>query len=208
MKEVLLGVKQFPQPSPKKNPGGDCFACALKAVVDHFYPDDPIPFDDAWNAWMRESMGGGKVLSNVWPTLHSAIYSLPDRYRLEREYDLPIGSVNIERYSHAWGLGISSTDWAHRMEAWLSAGWVAMIEMELEGHGPMRGEYVNHTDHFAVVDGIRHYWKPHDHVQGAATLMHDAHVVCSARGSSWKEVGNLIWKHGVAGLFLVRRRWD
>lgn len=207
MAEILHNVAPFPQPSPKKNPGGDCFACSLKAAVDFLYPERPVPFDLAWDAWTCESSGGGVILSNTWPTLRTAVYALHAHgYRVEIRRDLVLPSFDVDTWSHAWWDCEPTGDWAYRLEAWLSAGWVALAEMNLAGSGRYTADgLVNHIDHFVILDGQRHFWQAHPAIDGAATLDHETHVVCSARGSYWIRTQDLLRKHGVAGLTLLRR---
>ena len=208
MSEIIRNVAPFPQPSPAKNPGGDCFACTLKAVVDALYPERPIPFDAAWEAFKVEAYGGGKVLSNCWPTMESAVYALRgEGYDLAVRRDFALAEVDLEHWSYAWGVRVDENAWAYRLEAWLAAGWLASVEMNYAGVGPVdvaRCRF-NGTDHFACVDGQRHFWKESATVKGASSLEHETHVVCSARGAYWIDTGDLLWKHGVGAIYLVRR---
>lgn len=203
MIERVAGVQPFYQPAPARNPGGDCFACALTAAVRHLVPERPVEFDTVWECFLIEPYGGGpKVLSNSWPTMRTAIYALGQHgYELETTKDL-VSEVRPDSWSHAWGLEIPEMAWAYRLEAWLAAGWVALAEVNFQGSGPWTGEYQNTIDHFVVLDGVRHYWKKHD---SGVSLEHDVHVVCSARGAYWIDAGDLLRKHGTAGLTLVRR---
>ena len=206
-REVLRGIAPFPQPQQKRNPGGDCFACAMTAVVRAEFPDRPIQFEQVWEAWKVEASDGSKVLSNSWPTCWTAAHALGDDYRMECRYDLVRPETRMEWFSQAWGQVMApEEEWSYRLEAWLSAGWLAMVEVNLSGGGPFTEDLRhNVTDHFIVLDGMRHYWKAHEAVSGAWSLKHDAHVVCSARGCYWIGVRDLLLKHGANGLFLMRR---
>lgn len=210
MREVLRGIEPFPQPQPKRNPGGDCFACAMTAIVRAEYPERPIPFDQVWETWRVETVGGDMALSNGWPTCWTAGHRLGDGYKMECRYDLVRPETDISTWSHAWGhMTAPQEEWSHRLEAWLAAGWLAMAEVNFAGSGPYAADLrANATDHFVVLDGIRHYWKPHTAVSGAWSLEHEAHVVCSARGRYWIDVRDLLLKHGANGLFLMRRAME
>lgn len=206
MTEIVRGIKPFPQPSPSKNPAGDCFACSLKAVIDGLFPDTPVAFEDAWEAWKGEAYGGGKVLSNTWPTCYHACYRMKALgYDIEVFRDLVIPHFDVDTWSHAWGASIPEWPWAYRMEAWLSAGWLALAEMNYAGAGHFTADgSMNHTDHFVAIDGQRQFWKKHPTLD-AHSLSHETHVVCSAKGAYWIDTQTLLRRHGVAGLTLIRK---
>ena len=206
MTEIIRNIAPFPQPVPNKNPGGDCFACSLKAVIDGLFPERPIPFDAAWESFKVEAYGGGTVLSNTWPTMRRAIASIRDRgYDLQTRHDIALVAVDIETWSYTWGLSINEEEWSYRLEAWLSAGWLALAEVNFAGTGPITPNgYRSSADHFVCLDGQRHFWKPNLEF-GGASLDHETHVVCSARGAYWINTADLLRKHGAAGLILVRK---
>jgi hypothetical protein len=217
---VLHGVKPFPNPEPKRNPGGDCFACALKAVVDYFYPEKPIDFDTAWECFQREqtNQDGSKSthLTNHWGRwgFESAVSNLYHKgYSFETEPFLLHPKINIEQYSHAWGWFPFDQDWSQHAEAWLSNGWVMLVEMSLDPVGPFDEKgYHNHPDHFAIIDGQKRGWYKRAHSGSGTTfysggLVHESHLVCSARGGCerWIETKDLLHKHGVNGALLIRK---
>lgn len=205
--EVLRGVAPFMQPSPAKNPGGDCFACALTAAVCHFYPEKPLDFDAAWESFKRSSSSGEPVLSNSWGSIWYAAHALRQQgYELEVHLDLVVPQYDVRRFSHAWYHSIPTHDWAPRLEAWLAAGWLALAEMDYDGQGPVRPDgSLNVIDHFVLLDGQRDFWKRSETLPGSAALAHETHVVCSAKGAYWIDTRDLLFKHGVAGLTLIRR---
>lgn len=210
-REILVNVERFPQPLPKRNPGGDCFACALTAVVRHLYPEKLIDFNVAWEAFLVESSDGTKVLSNSWATMgHTAPYALYEHgYRLEIYKDIVQREVDLERNSHAWFRSKPAQDFSKHLEAWLSAGWLAIVEMAIDGGGPYTPQgQANHTDHFVVLDGQRGFWEQDKNVPKAQSWKNETHVVCSAKGSYWIDTGDLMQQHGVAGLILFRRGLD
>lgn len=205
MIEVFRGVAPFPQPSPARNPGGDCFACALTAAVRALYPEHPIAFEAAWDAFKAKNSSGDEVVSNSWGSFERAVWRLRELgYALELRHDIVTPRVDLRHWSHAWWFAIPDDEWAYRLEAWLAAGWIALAEMDFDGKGPYTPEgYVNSIDHFVVLDGQRHLWKRLEHTSGSA-LEHETHVVCSARGAYRMRTHDLLLKHGVAGLTLVR----
>src|SRR6185312_15435470 len=178
MSEILLGVRRFPQPIPHKNAGGDCFACALTAAVNFLFPEKPVAFDDVWNCFLVQASDGKPLLSNCWPTMYRAICELRSRgYAIEHRRDIVLPVFDVDTWSHSWWHAEPTHEWACRLEAWLSAGWVALAEMNLDGKGLFNADgTMNAIDHFAVLDGQRHYWKKHPTVEGAASLSHETHV--------------------------------
>lgn len=207
MVEVLLNVTPFPNPSPGRNPGGDCFACSLTAAMRYLFPERLISFDDAYGCFLEKHDDGKEYLRNTWWGMRQAMYQTKDLgYDIEVFKDLVTPTFDRESHSHAWWKFQPDGEWSYRLEAWLSAGWVALAEMDSEGKGPFTSEgYHNHINHFVVLDGIRHYWKPSENVKGASSLDHDVHVVCSRKGAYWIPVHDLLHKHGTAGLWLLRR---
>lgn len=206
MIEVLLNVQPFMQPTPKRNPGGDCFACALTAAVRYLYPDNPVDFNRAWDGFIVESSDGTPMLSNTWSTMWCAACSLHPDYPMEVRHDLVMPTWEIERHGNCWWRPRIMPEWAYRLEAWLSAGWVALTEVSLEPHGPLLPDgRENMNDHFVVLDGQRHFWKDIAHFPGAKSLAHETHVVCSAKGAYWIDTDQLLHKHGAAGLYLLRK---
>lgn len=212
--EILLGVKQFQQPLPKRNPGGDCFACSLKAAVDYLYPDKPLDFNTSWEAFLVPSYSGGKdgasekkVLSNCWRTMAWTAPHALDDYNIEVHRDIVMPLPDLDNWSYSWGFRVHEQEWAKRLEAWLSAGWVAIAECSLDPTPAVTEKgRINHTDHFVVLDGQRSFWQESSVVSGASSLEHETHVVCSARGSKWFKTWDLINLHGVNALVLLRKR--
>lgn len=51
MGEVLLGVEREPQPTPTRNEGGDCYACALIAALRYLFPDRESPTFEDCDRW-------------------------------------------------------------------------------------------------------------------------------------------------------------
>lgn len=205
MSEFLRGVAPFMQPKPARNPGGDCFACALTAAVRSLYPDRPLAFDSAWECFKAKNSSGDEVVSNSWGSFEAAVWRLRELgYPLEFRRDIITPRVDLSHWSHAWWFAIPDGEWAYRLEAWLSAGWIALAEMELDGKGPYTPEgCINVIDHFVVLDGQRIGWESMS--GGGQALEYHTHVVCSAKGAYWMRTRELLLKHGVAGLTLIRR---
>jgi len=221
---MLLNVKPFMQPNPHKNPGGDCFACSLKVVVDYLYPEKPLSFDDAFSCFEDETGGcgivdcgrkgkGNKFLSNHWSGFYRALQNLHDLdYRLDWEIDVIHPEVDKDRWSYSFGWQVNEMEWHRRVDNWLRAGWIIVIEMSYESIVNLQPERKNKyfgTDHFAVVDGQREFWKEHprkeDGAYTGASGKHETHVVCSGKGPYWIDTGDLHHYHGVNGFYAIRR---
>lgn len=204
---MIANVEPFRQPKPAKNPGGDCFACTITAAIRHFFPDRPIDFADAWDAFLEKTADKDAVLSNTWWTMRTKVFwKLREQgYPLEYRVDFVYPTFDLEHFSACWWRPIPVEAWAYRLEAWLSAGWVALVEMNFDGRGPTNPDgSANLNDHFVILDGQRHFWKPHSGVKGAHSLAHETHVVCSAKGGYWIETKDLLERHGVAAIILMR----
>lgn len=194
------------QPHPEKNPGGDCFACSLFAVLRHLFPDNHPDFDTVFDYFKVESISGSIGLNNVWSGFRDAVYKArADEYKVEIANDLVIPEFKPERYSHTWWLQFPDQEWSRRLEAWLSAGWVAVAEIDHEGRGPILDNgKINCPDHFVIIDGVRIGWQPIKTYPEAKEVVSEAHVVCSMKGKYWIDTIELIQKYGAAGLWLVR----
>lgn len=206
MIEVCHNLPPFPQPSPNRNPGGDCFACAMTAALRWLYPEDPVSFDAAWGYFMAETVGGGRTLSNSWPGLRSALYAAShDDRPLEVACDLVMPEFNREWYSYPWWRAHPPTeDYARRLEGWLRGGWVAFTEIAYGGGGPRRDGRDNHNDHIVLIDGVRSGWAPWNN--GARRMGHAVHVVCSTgRGAYWIDLDEWLAEYGGVGWWLCRR---
>jgi hypothetical protein len=195
------------QPSPVKNPGGDCFACALAAVLRHISGEE-VDFERVFHYWEQESDSGKSLVNNTWMGLQSAlINALRDGFDIEYVNDFVAPIWKPEVFGHAFWLSIPESQWARRLESWLSAGWVAMAVIDYDGRGPVlpNGKF-NCDNHFIAIDGFCSEYVPHETVAGAKIHVNSAHVVCSVRGAYWITIDDLLTKHGAAALWLVRKR--
>jgi hypothetical protein len=206
MREFLLGIQPFPQPSPHKNPGGDCFACALTAALRHLFPERPLEFEVAWNYFMAEVYKSDqKQLNNTWPGMRRAMYQAnSDGYRMSITSDIVRPNFDAEKWSHAWFQFVPVPEYTRRLEAYLRAGWVAVAEINYAGVGPSTPDgKLNGTDHFVLLDGVKWEWVPFE--SGGGFHREYVHVVCSAKGPYWIQTHDFLVKHGAAGWWLVRR---
>lgn len=160
-REFCHGVRVVPQPSPARNPGGDCFACATTAALRHFYGDKGPTFDQVWEAFQSvQKNGDGSTwthLDNTWSGMRRALYSLTTEWPLEIMADFVHPTFSdIERCSYSWsGGGVCGYDYARRLDAWLRAGNIAFAEIRYGAvetgpwHlGPEGKAYRSCIDHF------------------------------------------------------------
>lgn len=211
------------QPSPSRNPGGDCFACAVKMVVDYYYPEKPIDFNKVWECFESDGkcsfVGCGressKHLRNNWSGMYSAFQEL---YVLDYEFDwqvdIVVPEIRESTFSHSFGWSVPEMQWHRRVTNWLAAGWLILIEMSYDAANYADMTLKNHkhwsTDHFAVIDGQREFWhdypKKEDGSYAGAIGKHETHVVCSGKGPYWIDTGDLHYYHGVNAFYAVRRK--
>lgn len=206
MAGIVAGVEPVPQPSTRLNPGGDCFACVVAAVVNHLCPDHAITIEQAFGLFAETTTTGTPTTGNTWVGMQKALQ------RARYEHDVPIvcrtdiiqPRFDPAMWAHDWFHSEDATDFTERLEAWLSAGWVAIASYLFDGTGPYDGDLMGRsTDHFVLLDGARAAWE--DRGEGCSVLQHSVHVVCSVRGARWQTTRDLLRHHGVAGLILVRR---
>lgn len=206
------------QPSPERNLGGDCFACAFTAIMQHLFPEDPPTFDECFEYfasqyadWYDEDNNvhpGNKFTNNTWTGFYTSaiLHAIRDEehdYPLEYFADLVVPLFDPEDRSYSFYNYLPTTSWARRLEAWLSAGWIAVAEIDSEGRGPIRLDGItNDINHFIIVDGMKYEWKSID--EKSKSLNYLIHVVCSSKGAYWVNCDDLLRKYGAAGLWLIR----
>lgn len=218
MREALAAVERVAQPDRRLNPQGDCFACAFAAVLNHLVPERAMDVGEAYkvfNSITKYANSERYTCDNshggMLKALHHARFVLD--YPIEhRTHILTPRFTNLDdHFSHGWYAFEPWGDFTQHLEAFVSAGWVAVASMLYSGRGQMiedPGEpwpSIRATDHFVVLDGARELWEPCGS-EGSSTLNHYVHVVCSTgRGAYWIDARHLLRGHGVAGLILVRR---
>lgn len=122
MIEVCHNIPRVVQPTPARNPGGDCFACATTAGLRFLYPERTVELDDVWDMFVVEYYDGKaqdnlqKLRTAVGQFLRGGMSDVGDA-SLESVYkevsaEAPKTTVNntwggfpevLERVSHEWG---------------------------------------------------------------------------------------------------------
>lgn len=207
MIEVLRGVRAFPQPSPARNEGGDCFACASTAVLGALFPERPPTFDQVFE-WFREKYANSEreYISSTWQGMQAALWKARTAgYPIDVTTDAVEPRIDPQRWGYAWLPGEDETRYARRLEGWLRSGWLALVTIDYDGKGHQDEEgRVRSGNHFVVLDGTREGWEPGG-IEGAWSSTSSLHVVCSARGAYWIRALTFLRKHGGAAMLLVRR---
>lgn len=213
MSEFCHGIKPFLQPHPTKNEGGDCFACALTAILQHLYPKNPPSFEQCWNYFIGKYYykSDKDCLDHGWPGMRKALCkACDDGYKLDFEADIVKPEYDIETFSYAWWSFKPVSKYAQRLEGWLRCGYIALTEIDFYGKGAITPEgYNNSINHIVVLDGIKTYWKNRYDDNGkwsSASQEHEVHVVCSVKGEYWINIREFLTKYGGAGWWLVKRR--
>lgn len=243
---ILRGVARVPQPQPiRSQEGGDCFACALIAVLNHLVPEREATFEDTdrWfvGQWaeptglMREvifdladcldcppppglldrvretaiklrEQDNAPPTSNNWMGMDKAIWSARSNgWEVEVTYDMVIPQFDPRKWGYGWPIVWAGNAYAQRLEAWLSAGWVALTVCDLDGRGPIIDGKLNSTNHFLVLDGARTYWKQRE--DGVTSQASEVHVVDSSTRdiTGWRDAREWERMYGGTPWMLVRR---
>jgi hypothetical protein len=210
MIEVITGVQPFMQPHPYKSEGGDCFACAPYAALRYLFLDKEFTFEDIWECCVQNYTDKGEpIIRRSWGVTHIALGKARQSLGLGIEwmYDVVeplhwrekiVGTAWYHRYP-------SDSEYINRLEAYLSSGWIALIEMAYDGGGPYKTNgQRNHCDHIALIDGVRSYWEKHESLK-ASYQKSEIHIVCSAKGAYWMPLKEAMESHGISGWLLLRK---
>lgn len=218
MREVLANVKQVAQPAQHLNTDGDCFACAFAAVLNHLVPERAMDVEEAYkvfNSITKYANSDRYTCDNshggMLKALHHARFVLDYPIAHRTHILTPRFSHLNDHFSYGWYGFEPWGDFTEHLEAFVSAGWIAIASMLYDGRGQMverPGEpwpAIRATDHFVVLDGTRELWEESESGD-SSSLNHYVHVVCSTgKGAYWIDTRHLLRGHGVAGLILVRR---
>jgi hypothetical protein len=211
--ECLAGVGPVPQPSPGINPGGDCFACATLALVRHFWPDEAAGQTVAavveW--WRTQPVYGHeeKVVGNTISYARRSLFNLPEPFRLEVMTDPWQSLISEEHQPHGLVYGVQN--YARRVEAYLSAGWVGLTSIRFAPAAPHflnpkpEGGYWNaSTDHMVLIDGVR--TTVQGETEGLGVHVDEVHIVCSVKGGYWIDERDLLREYGGRFIWWCRPR--
>lgn len=227
--EVLRGAKRFPNPLPPRNSGGDCFACATYSMVSLLFPErEDITWDALYKAWENPKFPG--QLDNTWPHYLEVFDRMARLFELPVERGIlftpPFSAWDIERNEPAWFRAPGEIYWWRDLQAYLSAGWLAIAHVNQFGSGPYEvGDpaqegYIHTTDHIVLIDGARQArvrrpqpkWYMEKYPESEPTWdtwEYQVHVVDSARSdqSGWHEARLWLYRHGASALHIMRRHY-
>lgn len=207
-----------PQPSPSRNPGGDCFACATFAIVRHLLPGQHCEdFHSIWERYQFEYEPNPDVTpgpnspthytQNDWLGYGRVLTKLGEEYGISHRYELIPPDYEPQRRNAPWFAGYL-TSWHNALAAHINAGHVLMGSIRFSATGQRHRGGLHDTDHAILVDGWRTVWRPVGAVPGARRQDIEYHVVCSARGAYWIDQDELVWCHGFGAWIAVSGKGD
>lgn len=188
-------VIPVPQPSPGVNPGGDCFVDAVE-----------------W--WRTQKVYGSDhqlAIGNTMSYARRSLVNLPDPMRLEVITDPWQQWISDEHQPHGPVYGIQN--YGERIEAYLSAGWVAFTDIVTHPGAPNflkpkpGGGYWNTSpDHNLLIDGVRTVVVGDQ--EGCGVHTNELHIVCSVRGAYWIDQDTWLREFGGRFIWWCRPRRD
>lgn len=212
MLEYCLNVEQTPQPSPRMNQYGDCFACALTSTLSHLFPERSVSLPKVFDFFKTQNSSGNEVVDCTFSGMENALknvkYNDDNSYDIEYRYDLVLPNFTHAydriKWNHEWWWFEPTQDWIYRLEGWLRMGFVGMIDILFSGEGPLNNDIkLRMVDHFVVVDGVKYGREATG--EETSSINYYAHIVCSVKGKYWIDIRDLLRKHGAAAFWLVRR---
>lgn len=207
MSELCINVKPYPQPRPRKNPAGDCFACALTAGLRHLFPDSYPDFNTVFDYFLVPMSGGGKTISNTWYGIQKAFTAaIEDGYSLESKVEILLPDFELDKWSYTFYRCYPSAErYNNRLEEMLKDGWIALQSINYDGKGAINTNgTINDSDHFVVVDGVKEQQETLS--ECCDILQHYVHVVCSVKGGYWIKTADFMLKHGASAWLFIRRK--
>ena len=222
MTEFSHGVEPVRQPRPPISKGGDCFACSVLAILRHLFPEREVTLEFVHKVFESEYTTGGTYYQNTWDGYDHALHRLSSGYfhddkRFEKfdiEYRRFYPVFNMEHlrlHNPHWNNPGGYTDWGWMVDAFLRAGYLLLVEMNSDGEGPVRTvdgkPHPNFIDHVAVVEGVRRRLVRVS--KEARKYIQEFHLVDSNKrhktNEYWIDVDDLLFLHGVAGFWMIRR---
>lgn len=215
LSKICHNIEPFLQPDPKKNPDGDCFACATFAALRWLYPDANLTFDDVWNTYvLKQDNSDGtsfEYLGNSWLSYPKVFKNIVRQLKLKdfkwkknhsyptfKNWGCDLANWNRDKYQY-------NAYWA-KLKSDIQDGGIVFISVNMEGEGPWKNGRWNETDHVILIDGVRERRVPLDHVvQGATRIDLEVHTVCSRKGARWITVYDLLDLHGAGAWYTFRR---
>lgn len=200
LSEIILPRRAVPQPSPGLSAGGDCGACVIAGVlgisVAEAYElqdkderpvnakDQPYPFSwqgmgHALKCWGRDALTDGVITETpLWPweAWHN---------------NMPWGLVGWQQ----------NMAWWNYVRMGLLGGFYGIIQMDIDGRGPM----FDHN-HWQLICGARLNFVPHPTMDGCGRYDQDILVSCSARHpeGKWYDSRTFLRERGGFNVIMVR----
>lgn len=147
-------------------------------------------------------------IQNTWNGMERALWEArSDDWPIEIHFDMVVPQFDARQWGYGWPVVWAGDEYARRLEAWLSAGWLALTVVDMDARGPMiDGTLLNSTNHFLVLDGTRARWEPTAY-GGGSVMRSQVHVVDSSTRDITGWIDSQGWERGYGGTpwMLVRK---
>ena len=214
VKLLCHNIEAFPQPKPDKNEGGDCFACAFLAALRFLYPEKSFTFEEIeqvfWVTHQADHINKGvpyTCLNNTWGTYPHVFKQAVERFGLDgfsHRFHFEGPPLNIEREFYAWNRCCSQyKNYWDALQKIIASGGVCYTSINLDGVGPWSNGRWTDPDHMVLFDGVRE--RRETYANGGGMHHREIHIVCSARGNSWKSVHDLLDLYGAGAWHVLER---
>jgi hypothetical protein len=77
-------------------------------------------------------------VTNTWHGMQDALWrAYSDGWSIEIHTDMVVPQFDARQWGYGWPIVWAGNEYARRLEAWLSAGWLALTVVDLDGRGPI-----------------------------------------------------------------------
>lgn len=216
--EVLANVGRVPQPMPEWVQGGDCFQCAVFAILQHFAKSTgvvlPVDLRGMYEkVWCHPDVGMARGGSNV--TKKDAFWCQWNvllcwwGLQVETVEDPPLDLSVLTLASTSFGPRLfTATGLVKRIRTYLEAGYLVYAAMQ---KGAARGGVgVLGANHVVVIDGYRKTYQRSiscgsERASWCGSYEDEIHVVCSATPEPyWISAQDWVADHGGYDMRFIR----
>lgn len=187
--EVILPRRALPQPSPKIVEGGDCGPCCLAGMANKTIQEVYDLQEDGPEAFS-------------WPKAVRTLHEAKRQGWLDRFIDdIPIWTQWKSKMQFGMPSWDSNLEWFGYVTMAIDAGYYGFCSVNYDGKGPLVD-----SDHVVLICGVRELTVPHKTVKGAACIVPELLVSCSATcpEGRWEEHREFLTKRGGYNILLAR----